>query len=48
MMQAHGQTLKLVYTKFILVHAINESCVVSPFTVPCCVGLLCPFCTISV
>lgn len=40
MTRAHGQTLKLVCTNFILVYMINESSVVSPFTVPsvwgCC------------
>lgn len=48
MRRAHGQALKPVCTNFILVDVINESYVVSPLTVPYCVGLLSPFCTISV
>lgn len=48
MIRASGWTLKLVCTNFISVYMINESYLVSPFTVPCCVGLLSPFCSISV
>lgn len=48
MIRAYGWTLKLVCTNFISVYTINESYLVSPFTVPCCMGLLSPFCSISV